>query len=78
MLLVECSRNHDSPYHSTAPGAILIEWNVHEPVGQQGTAGLWDTHVRYAFPIKSMNTAHHTILRLGGGRWYMAPVQSIS
>lgn len=29
-----------------APGAILLEWNVHEPSGQQGAAGLWDTHVR--------------------------------
>ncbi|KAH0838875.1 glycoside hydrolase family 55 protein [Lanmaoa asiatica] len=29
-----------------APGAILIEWNIHDPVGQQGAAGLWDTHIR--------------------------------
>ncbi|KAG9310495.1 glycoside hydrolase family 55 protein [Chiua virens] len=29
-----------------APGAIMIEWNVHDPVGQQGAAGLWDTHIR--------------------------------
>ncbi|KIJ60156.1 glycoside hydrolase family 55 protein [Hydnomerulius pinastri MD-312] len=29
-----------------APGAILLEWNVHDPSGQQGAAGLWDSHVR--------------------------------
>ncbi|KAN0101177.1 glycoside hydrolase family 55 protein [Tylopilus felleus] len=29
-----------------APGAILLEWNVHDPSGQQGAAGLWDTHIR--------------------------------
>ncbi|KAF8549344.1 glycoside hydrolase family 55 protein [Imleria badia] len=29
-----------------APGAILLEWNVHDPPGQQGAAGLWDTHIR--------------------------------
>ncbi|KAF9218921.1 glycoside hydrolase family 55 protein [Gyrodon lividus] len=29
-----------------APGAILLEWNVHDPSGQQGAAGLWDTHLR--------------------------------
>lgn len=29
-----------------APGAIMIEWNVHDPSGQQGAAGMWDSHVR--------------------------------
>ncbi|KAH0838819.1 glycoside hydrolase family 55 protein [Lanmaoa asiatica] len=29
-----------------APGAILLEWNVHDLAGQQGAAGLWDTHIR--------------------------------
>ncbi|KAL4069050.1 glycoside hydrolase family 55 protein, partial [Scleroderma citrinum] len=29
-----------------APGAIVLEWNVHEPPGQQGATGLWDTHIR--------------------------------
>ncbi|KAG8220683.1 glycoside hydrolase family 55 protein [Butyriboletus roseoflavus] len=28
------------------PGAIVLEWNVHDPSGQQGAAGLWDTHIR--------------------------------
>ncbi|KAI6165441.1 glycoside hydrolase family 55 protein [Pisolithus thermaeus] len=26
-----------------APGAIVLEWNVHEPAGVQGGAGMWDT-----------------------------------
>ncbi|KAH7884063.1 glycoside hydrolase family 55 protein [Phlebopus sp. FC_14] len=26
-----------------APGAIVIEWNVHEPWNMQGAAGMWDT-----------------------------------
>ncbi|TCD61973.1 hypothetical protein EIP91_007659 [Steccherinum ochraceum] len=28
-----------------AAGAIVVEWNVHEPAGQQGGAGTWDTHI---------------------------------
>lgn len=28
------------------PGAIVLEWNVHDPSGQQGAAGLWDSHIR--------------------------------
>ncbi|EGO27229.1 glycoside hydrolase family 55 protein [Serpula lacrymans var. lacrymans S7.9] len=26
-----------------APGAIVVEWNVHEPLGQHGACGMWDT-----------------------------------
>ncbi|KAI6153063.1 glycoside hydrolase family 55 protein [Pisolithus tinctorius] len=29
-----------------APGAIVVEWNVHEPVGVQGGAGMWDSYIR--------------------------------
>ncbi|KAG1764161.1 glycoside hydrolase family 55 protein [Suillus placidus] len=29
-----------------APGAIMIEWNVHDPSGQQAAAGMWDSHIR--------------------------------
>ncbi|EGN94233.1 glycoside hydrolase family 55 protein [Serpula lacrymans var. lacrymans S7.3] len=29
-----------------SPGAIMLEWNVADPSGQQGAAGLWDTHLR--------------------------------
>ncbi|PWW76933.1 Glycoside Hydrolase Family 55 protein [Tuber magnatum] len=28
------------------PGAILMEWNSRDPVGQQGVNGLWDVHFR--------------------------------
>lgn len=31
---------------SLAPGAIVVEWNVRDPDGQQGVAAAWDTHVR--------------------------------
>ncbi|CCM01933.1 uncharacterized protein FIBRA_04006 [Fibroporia radiculosa] len=26
-------------------GAIVVEWNVHDPAGQQGAAGTWDTYI---------------------------------
>ncbi|PCH43394.1 glycoside hydrolase family 55 protein [Wolfiporia cocos MD-104 SS10] len=26
-------------------GAIVVEWNVHDPSGQQGAAGTWDTYI---------------------------------
>lgn len=29
-----------------APGAIMMEWNVADPEGQQGASGMWDTHFR--------------------------------
>ncbi|KAG6903171.1 hypothetical protein C0995_002714 [Termitomyces sp. Mi166 len=28
------------------PGAIVLEWNVHQPSGQNGGAGMWDSHIR--------------------------------
>ncbi|ETN43061.1 uncharacterized protein HMPREF1541_02219 [Cyphellophora europaea CBS 101466] len=28
------------------PGAIMMEWNVADPDGQQGASGMWDTHFR--------------------------------
>lgn len=28
------------------PGAIMVEWNLAEPAGQQATSGMWDVHVR--------------------------------
>lgn len=27
-------------------GAIVVEWNVRDPVGLQGAAGMWDSHIR--------------------------------
>ncbi|KAF8078080.1 exo-beta-1,3-glucanase [Lyophyllum atratum] len=29
-----------------AAGAIVVEWNVKQPAGQNGGAGMWDTHIR--------------------------------
>lgn len=29
-----------------APGAIVVEWNVRQPAGHNGGAGMWDTHIR--------------------------------
>ncbi|KAG6854914.1 hypothetical protein C0991_009737 [Blastosporella zonata] len=29
-----------------APGAIVVEWNIKEPVWHQGGAGMWDSHIR--------------------------------
>jgi len=28
------------------PGAILVEWNIKDPVGQKGVSGMWDCHIR--------------------------------
>jgi len=28
------------------PGAILIEWNMHDPPGAPGSCGMWDSHFR--------------------------------
>ena len=28
------------------PGAILVEWNMHEPAGNQGACGMWSVHFR--------------------------------
>ncbi|KAF8736780.1 hypothetical protein AX14_014012 [Amanita brunnescens Koide BX004] len=28
------------------PGAIIVEWNVAQPYGQNGGAGMWDSHIR--------------------------------
>lgn len=28
------------------PGAILIEWNMHDPANQPASCGMWDVHYR--------------------------------
>ena len=38
-----------------AGGAILVEWNVHDPSGNKGAAGMWDT-VRMLSRIKHAMT----------------------
>ncbi|KAL0947433.1 hypothetical protein HGRIS_013543 [Hohenbuehelia grisea] len=30
----------------STPGAIVVEWNVKQPNGQNGGAGMWDSHIR--------------------------------
>lgn len=30
-------------------GAIVVEWNVKQPNGQNGGAGMWDSHIRFSF-----------------------------
>lgn len=30
----------------TAAGAIVVEWNIREPEGEQGAVGMWDSHIR--------------------------------
>ena len=27
-------------------GAIIVEWNIHEPSGTKAGAGMWDSHIR--------------------------------
>lgn len=29
-----------------AAGAIVVEWNVKQPSGQNAGAGMWDSHIR--------------------------------
>jgi glucan 1,3-beta-glucosidase len=29
-----------------APGAIVVEWNAHDPAGSQAVVGSWNTHIR--------------------------------
>ncbi|KIY43610.1 glycoside hydrolase family 55 protein [Fistulina hepatica ATCC 64428] len=40
------------------PGAIVIEWNIAEPDGEQGGAGMWDSHIRLGGAVgTNMETA---------------------
>ncbi|KAL5490259.1 hypothetical protein ACEPAI_5092 [Sanghuangporus weigelae] len=52
-----------------AAGAIVMEWNVHDPAGQQGAAGMWDSHIRYGYHIEDLirlADAVYLSSRLGG------------
>lgn len=35
----------DADISVLAAGAIVVEWNVHDPSGSQGAAGMWDSHI---------------------------------
>jgi glucan 1,3-beta-glucosidase len=49
------------------PGAILVEWNIRDPAGKQGVAGMWDTHFRIGGSLGSnlgatqCNKAFHSV-----------------
>ena len=32
-----------------ANGAIVVEWNVHDPSGQPAAAGMWDSLIRSVY-----------------------------
>ena len=36
----------DRVLNIVAPGAIVVEWNIAQPDGIQGGAGMWDSHIR--------------------------------
>ncbi|KIK21024.1 glycoside hydrolase family 55 protein [Pisolithus microcarpus 441] len=46
------------------PGAIVLEWNIHEPTGVQGGAGMWDSHIRSLFTNMIPDLAAGTDLQL--------------
>lgn len=64
---------HNSDYSTffafSAGGAIVLEWNIHDPAGQQGAAGMWDTHIRLVSgPSPRFPCLTFIRYRLGGGK----------
>jgi hypothetical protein len=53
-------------YDLSAPGAIVVEWNVQQ--SSQGAAGMWDSHIRFV-QCMFLNAILKNVLtfRLGGG-----------
>lgn len=53
-----------------AGGAILVEWNVHDPAGNQGAAGMWDTVrvVLHRILEPFLLTVQLQLFRLGGAK----------
>ncbi|KAI9775833.1 MAG: hypothetical protein M1835_005679 [Candelina submexicana] len=47
------------------PGAIIVQWNVAEPKGNQGSSGMWDVHFRIGgaagTKLQSDTCANHNI-----------------
>ena len=35
------------------PGAVLVEWNMHEPAGNPGGCGIWSVHFRIGGAVKT-------------------------
>ncbi|KAG1854267.1 hypothetical protein F4604DRAFT_1591313 [Suillus subluteus] len=48
-----------------APGAIMIEWNAHDPSGQQAAAGMWDSHIRLVLILSWIWDALTTMVQTG-------------
>ena len=42
---------------ASAGGAIVMEWNVHDPSDEQGAAGMWDTLFRLGGGASVTNSA---------------------
>ena len=43
----------------------MVEWNIREPAGQQGAAGMWDSHIRLVPILNTIERSDKN--RLGGG-----------
>ncbi|KAF9255646.1 pectin lyase-like protein [Marasmius fiardii PR-910] len=53
-----------------APGAIIVEWNVAQPSGVNGGAGMWDSHIKQVIHSRHPVPAEHksiAILRIESG-----------
>ncbi|KAF8154413.1 exo-beta-1,3-glucanase [Crassisporium funariophilum] len=50
----------------TAPGAIIVQWNVKEPAGSKAGAGMWDSHIRYVV-FAGSNLEGNTCPKTGAG-----------
>lgn len=61
-----CSLSWSEP--PIAPGAIVVEWNVKQPNGQNGGAGMWDSHIRFVnvFQPSRYGLWPRLVCRLGG------------
>ncbi|KAI0082027.1 exo-beta-1,3-glucanase [Panus rudis PR-1116 ss-1] len=56
-----------------AAGAVVVEWNVHDPAGQQGAAGIWDSHIILGgFAGTNLQNAQCAKLRDNGNNCFAA------
>ncbi|PSR72174.1 hypothetical protein PHLCEN_2v11966 [Hermanssonia centrifuga] len=58
-----------------AAGAIIVEWNVHDPAGQQGAAGAWDTHLIIGGTDHDLDTPGSAQITLYSGRGVLSESQ---
>ncbi|KAH8883395.1 pectin lyase-like protein [Thozetella sp. PMI_491] len=52
-----------------ADGAVVMEWNAHQPLGSQGSAGLWDTQFRVGDGKEAGSAALMLHLRRGSSAY---------